>query len=98
MLSLFFARMPYIDSNAPKSIFCSALVDKFFRIARSSLLYKDLMKKLWNCLIEQKYRWHSPSGVERYYPKSFENMEKGLPVLVKIVMKFFLKLIFKLES
>ena len=38
-------RMPYIDSNIPKSIFYSVLVVEFLRIARSSLLYKDFNEK-----------------------------------------------------
>ena len=35
----FIVRMLYIDSSIPKSIFHSALVGEFLRIARSSLLY-----------------------------------------------------------
>ena len=42
--SVFIVRMPYIDSNIPKSIFYSDLVGEFVRIARSSLLYKDFHK------------------------------------------------------
>ena len=41
----FIVRMPYIDSNIPKSIFYSAPVGEFLRIARSSLLYKDFIEK-----------------------------------------------------
>ena len=37
----FNVRTPYIDSNIAKSIFYTALVGKFLRIAFSSLLYKD---------------------------------------------------------
>ena len=40
----FIVRMPYINSNIPKSIFYSALVGEFLRIAHSSLLYKDLIE------------------------------------------------------
>ena len=46
--------MPSIDSNAPKSIFCSALVGEFFRIARSSLLYKDFNEKAMELLNRTK--------------------------------------------
>ena len=56
------------------------------------------MKRLWNCFTEWKHRGLNPSGVEKHYPKSFENMKKHLPVSEKIVMKFFLNFIFKLES
>ena len=38
----FFVCMPYADSNIPKLIFYSVLIGEFLRIARSSLLYKDL--------------------------------------------------------
>ena len=38
---LFIVRIPYNNSNIPKSIFYSALVGEFLRIACSSLLYKD---------------------------------------------------------
>ena len=41
----FTVHMAYTDSNIPKSVFYSALVGEFLRIARISLLYKDLMKK-----------------------------------------------------
>ena len=41
----FIVRLTYIDSNTPKSIFYSALVDEFLRIACSSLLYKDFNEK-----------------------------------------------------
>ena len=56
------------------------------------------MEKLWNCLIEWNHRGHNPSGVEKHYPKSFEDMKKLLPILEKIVMKFFLNSISKLNK
>ena len=37
--------MPYTDNNIAKSIFYSALVGKFFRRARSSLLYRTFNEK-----------------------------------------------------
>ena len=43
-------RMPYIDSNIPKSTLYSALVGEFLRIARSSLLYKDINEKAMELL------------------------------------------------
>ena len=54
----FIVRMPYIDSNVAKSIFYSPLVDEFFRIARSSLLYKGFNEKA-----KRKHRGCNPSGV-----------------------------------
>ena len=38
-------RMPHIDSNIPESIFYSALVGEFLRIARSTLLLEDFKGK-----------------------------------------------------
>ena len=38
-------RMPHIDSNIPESIFYSALVGEFLRIARSTLLLGDFKSK-----------------------------------------------------
>ena len=46
--SFFIVRMPYIDSNNPKSIFYSALVGEFLGIARSSLLCKDFNENDFN--------------------------------------------------
>ena len=38
-------RMPYITSNIPQSIFYSALVGEFLRIARSTLKFEDFVPK-----------------------------------------------------
>ena len=38
-------RMPHIDSNIPESIFYSALVGEFLRIARSTLMLEDFLSK-----------------------------------------------------
>ena len=38
-------RMPHIDSNIPETIFYSALVGEFLRIARSTLLLRDFLVK-----------------------------------------------------
>jgi len=38
-------RMPHMDSNIPESIFYSALVGEFLRIARSTLLLEDFTGK-----------------------------------------------------
>ena len=50
----FIVRMPYNDSNIPKLIFYSAFVGEFFRIARSSLLYKDFNEKAMELLNRMK--------------------------------------------
>ena len=41
----FIVRMPHLDSNIPKSIFYSALVGEFLRIARSTLNFQDFIDK-----------------------------------------------------
>ena len=38
-------RMPYVSSNIPESIFYSAMVGEFLRIARSTLLFTDFLSK-----------------------------------------------------
>ena len=38
-------RMPYVSSNIPESIFYSAMVGEFLRIARSTLLFEDFLPK-----------------------------------------------------
>ena len=38
-------RMPYVSSNIPESIFYSAMVGEFLRIARSTLLLADFLPK-----------------------------------------------------
>ena len=38
-------RMPYTSSNIPETIFYSAMVGEFLRIAHSTLLYKDFLPK-----------------------------------------------------
>ena len=74
----FIVCMLYIDSNIPKSIFYSALVGEFLRIIRSSLLYKDFHEKPMELLNRMKTQGHNPSGVEKHYSKSFEDMKKCL--------------------
>ena len=50
----FIVCMPYIDSNIPKSIFYSALIGEFLRIARSSLQHKDVNEKAMERLNRMK--------------------------------------------
>ena len=103
MLFLFIVRMPDIDNNIPKSIFYSALLFFFFssilflRIARISLLYKDFMKKLWSCLIEWKRRGAQSLRCRKALCKIIRRY-LCLPISDKIVMKFFLNFIYKLDK
>ena len=50
----FIVRIAYINSNIPKSIFYSALVGEFLRIACSCLLYKDFHEKAIELLNRMK--------------------------------------------
>ena len=47
-------RMPYKCSNIPESIFYSALVGEFLRIARSSSLFRDFSTKAKELLLRIK--------------------------------------------
>ena len=38
-------RMPYSSSNIPETVFYSAMVGEFLRIAHSTLLYEDFLPK-----------------------------------------------------
>ena len=96
--SFFIVHMLYIESNIPKSIFYSGLVGKSFRIARSSLLYKEFNEKDMERLDRMKAQGHNPSGVEKHYAESFKDTKKRLPILENVVMKLFLNFIFKSEN
>ena len=66
--TFFIVRMPYIDSNIPKLIFHSALLGEFFRIACSSLLYKDFHEKpleLLNRMKVDDLYWYFDNGGKR---------------------------------
>ena len=49
-------RMPFMDSNIPESIFYSAFVGEFLRIARSTLLLDDLIEKASSLYIRMKHQ------------------------------------------
>ena len=60
----FIVRMPYIDSNIPKSIIFSALVGEFLRIARSYVLYEYFNEKAIKLLNRIKAEGLYPSGIK----------------------------------
>ena len=94
----FIVRMPYIYSNIPKSIFYSALVGAFLRIARSSLLYKDLNETAMELLNRMKEQGAQSLRCRKASSKIIRKHEKEFPSFEKIAMKFFLNFVFKLES
>ena len=65
----FIVRMPYIDSNIPKSIFYSALVGEFLRIARSSFLYKGFYEKVMELLNRMKSQGPQSLSCRKALPK-----------------------------
>ena len=80
----FIVRIPYIDSNIPKSIFYSALAGEFLRIARSSLLYKDFHEKAMELLSRMKAQGAQSlrcrkvlSKIIRRHEKMFPNFERN---------------------
>ena len=80
----FIVCMPYIDSNNHKSIFNSALVAEFLRIARSSLLYKGFNEKAMQLVnrmkaqVAQSLRCRkSLSKIIRKHEKVFANFGKN---------------------
>ncbi len=62
-------RMPYTSSNIPESIFYSAMVGEFLRIARSTLLYEDFLPKACELI-----RRLNNQGAKRYI--SSRNLRK----------------------
>ena len=76
--------MSYIDSNIPNSIFYSAFGGEFFRIAPSSLLYKDFNEKAMELLNRMKSQGAQSLGcrkalskVIRRHQKAFANFRKN---------------------
>ena len=76
--------MTYIDSSISKSIFYSALVGEFLRIAHSSLLYKDFHEKAMELLNRMKAQGAQSlrcrktlSKIIRGHEKTFANFERN---------------------
>ena len=62
----FIVRMPYICSNIPSSIFYSALVGEFLRIARSTLLLHDFLPKTKDLLCRMMHQGANQYQVKKY--------------------------------
>ena len=80
----FIVRMAYIESNIPKSIFYSALVGRFLRITRSSLLCKGFNEKALELLIRMKAQGpqslmcrNALSKIIRRHEEAFVNFGKN---------------------
>ena len=75
--------MSYVNSIIPKLIFHFALIGEFLRIARSSLLYKDLNEKAMELLNRMKAQGAQSlrcrkalSKIIRRHEKAFANFGK----------------------
>ena len=75
-------RMPHIDSNIPESIFYSALVGEFLRIARSTLLlddFKSKAKELCQRMHKQGAHTHATKRhllkIISYHPEDFNRFQ-----------------------
>ena len=73
----FIVRIPYIDSNIQKSIFSSALVGEFHRIARSSLLYKDFNEKAMELVNRMKAQGAQSLRCRKPLSKNIRKHEKA---------------------
>ena len=62
-------RMPYLSSNIPKTIFYSALVGEFLRIARATLLVSDFIPKGIDLVSRMLNQGGDRKSVERFLLK-----------------------------
>ena len=66
-------RMPHITSNIPQSIFYSALVGEFLRIARSTLKFNDFTPKAKNLIERMKRQGAVTRTSQRFLRKIIDN-------------------------
>ena len=71
------ARMPYINSGIPKSIFYAALFSEFLRIACSFLLYKDFNEKAMELLNRMKAKGAQSLRCRKALSKIIRRHEKA---------------------
>ena len=86
-------RMPYITSNIPQSIFYSALVGEFLRIARSTLKFNDFTPKAKN-LIERMKKQGAITRTSKHFlrkiidnhPESFSRFYLSTEDIIKALI------------
>ena len=83
IIFFFIVCIPYTDNNIPKSIFYSALVGKFFRIARSSLLYRTFNEKAMELFNRIKAQSVQSLGCRKVLSKVIQRHEKAFANFVK---------------
>ena len=66
-------RMPHRDSNISEKIFYSAIVGEFLRIARSSMLYPDFLRKAKEFLVRMRNQGATVENLKRSLKKIIEN-------------------------
>ena len=69
-------RMPHMDSNIPESIFYSALVGEFLRIARSTLLLEDFQGKAKSLCQRMQSQGANRDITKRYLQKIISRHEE----------------------
>ena len=89
----FIVRMPHRDSNIPESIFYSALVGEFLRIARSSLLLLDFLPKATDLINRMKNQGARTNVVKKAlhkiinrHPNNFQQFKLPTDSLVNLVV------------
>ena len=97
--NFFIVHMPYNDGSIPKSIFCSALVGEFLKIA-PSFFYTRLTWKSYGTAYENESAGaHIVPQVEKSiiqnHLKTFDIIQNHLTTFETIDMKLFLNFISK---
>ena len=89
----FIVRMPHRDSNIPESIFYSALVGEFLRIARSTLLLPDFLPKATDLITRMRNQGARLNIVKRAlhkiinrHPDSFQQFQIPAVSIVDLVV------------
>ena len=84
--------MPYMASNIPQSIFYSALVGEFSRIARSTLKFEDFVPKAKELMERMRKQGAESSISQRFlrkivenHPESFSRFHMSTEDLIKAV-------------
>ena len=85
-------RMPYLGSNIPQSIFYSALVGEFLRVARSTLLLEDFVPKAKDLVNRMTVQGASPFLSKRHlrkiidqHPSSFQQFSTSTEDLLSLI-------------
>ena len=85
-------RMPHMSSNIPRSIFYSALVGEFLRIARSTLMIHDFIPKANELLVRMRKQGAVQQTTSRFlrkiitnHPESFQQFSRSTEELLRLL-------------